>query len=169
MGVKFNQSFFSKIGNVGKSGAVLKEATVASEAEALSKATEAGEQLAQCVINAISSSGMNGGAIAAVGDVASTGATKVGEGVYQVGVTIGSEFRPSLVPEKYGGINDMAALLNNGYHAGNYVVGEWHGNIIRSLTDREGAHFVQAGASDFMGSYGGPGHIVSLTISDRFQ
>lgn len=79
--------------------------------------------------------------------------------------------RNSLCPEDYNGVDNIIALLNNGYHAKNYVYGSWDGHhsvgesvldgrsigssaYIRSRKDREGLHFIQQAIQDFNGNYG---------------
>lgn len=52
-----------------------------------------------------------------------------------------------------GGVFNIVALLNNGYHASKTVYGEWHGKIIRSLKDREGAYFMQKAINEFNAKY----------------
>lgn len=64
--------------------------------------------------------------------------------------------RPSLYPEKYkNGAYDIVALMNHGYHARDHVYGMWHDQRIRSLRDREGAHFIQKAVDRFNGEHGG--------------
>lgn len=64
--------------------------------------------------------------------------------------------RDSLYPDKYSdGAYDIVALLNHGYHAKGYVYGEWRGQNIRSLRDRDGAHFMQDAISRFNEKYRG--------------
>lgn len=67
----------------------------------------------------------------------------------------GDLHRESLVPGRYGGVENIAALLNNGYTAAHQVFGVWKGHgddVIGSLTTRGGAHFVQQAKKTFMGS-----------------
>lgn len=141
----------------------------ASSAEAEKIANEAGGVLVRCINNAISSSGLSGGAIAAIGDVSSTSAVEAAPGKYEVEVSIGTQSRPSLAPVEYGGVRDMAALFNNGYSAGGRVFGYWHGSWIGSLTFRDGAHFVEIGVNDFNAGYGSQYNAVATITSDRFE
>lgn len=81
--------------------------------------------------------------------------------------------RDSLVPESYDGVRNIVALLNNGYHARDYVYGWWDGHsptgasagdlrnagadgsaYIRSRKDREGLGFIQQAVADFNRVYG---------------
>ena len=146
-------------------GAAAKKSGVAEE-RALAIANTAGQTLAQCINSAMGA--LNGGQLAAVGEATASGATKVGEDTYSIGIDISQQFRPSLVPQKYGGVDDMAALFNNGWSASNEVIGFWHGRLTRSRTSFPGVHFVQNGIAAFMGSGGGDYTIVSCTPSGRF-
>lgn len=157
-----------KIAAFAKSEHGKSKALAASQTEALIRANEAGEHLAQCVRSAIMSSGLNSGAINAIGDVTITNAFPIGNGRFHVGLYVGDVFRPSLQPDIYGGVDNMAALLNNGYTANNVVYGYWHGNRIVSLPVREGAHFMQHGVENFKNKYGDKYNVVELTISDTF-
>lgn len=94
------------------------------------------------------------------------GVSDLGDNKYKLGVRIDYEFRPSLIPERYGGVTDMFALFNNGYSASNRVYGMWHGEHIGSLTSREPLHFIQDAVD---GLSGGDGYeIIDKHISDRF-
>lgn len=127
-------------------------------AVAKTKAEEATELLANCINDAVS---VSGGALAAIG-TASASETSQTFGVPATGgvitftgtVEIPQNFRPSLEPGVYGGIDDMAALFDKGYDAGGTVIGEWHGVVIESLQHRPALHFVQNGVDTFNSSYG---------------
>lgn len=135
-------------------------------------AREAGILLSTCIDLAAHTSGLSGIAIAAigessVGDVAKKG--RVGNKIeYEIDVSVPQQSRPSLVPEKYGSVNDMAALLNNGYSAGGVVDGYWHGNYIHSLTFRSPTNFVENGVADFNAKYGAAYNAIAEIVSDRF-
>lgn len=82
--------------------------------------------------------------------------------------------RPSLIPDEYDGVDNIVAVLNNGYHARDYVYGYWDNHepegmtgwsyldmrnidsaaFIRSRKDRDGLHFMQQAVMDFNGNYG---------------
>ena len=159
-------SISAKIGSFISSNPSTVANMVREKAEKI--ANEAGEQLVSCIRNAISASGLNGGAIAAVGDVSSTSAVELAPGKFQVDVSIDAQSRPSLVPDRYGGVDDMASLLDRGYSAGARVYGYWHGNYTGSLQQRDGAHFVQSGVDTFNATYGGQYNAVATIVSDRF-
>lgn len=75
--------------------------------------------------------------------------------------------RPSLYEEGYpGGIDNIVEYLNNGtdgYSAGQ-VYGEWHGDRIRGLRSRRGAHFAEQGVADFKGNYAGDYNVRNVEI-----
>lgn len=91
--------------------------------------------------------------------------------------------RDSLQPEGYDGIRNIVALLNNGYHAKNYVYGYWEGHspagesrfdgrsidtsaYIRSRKDREGLQFIQQAINDFNGNYGADFNVTAVAGDD---
>lgn len=93
--------------------------------------------------------------------------------------------RDSLQPEGYDGVRNIVALLNNGYHAKNYVYGYWEGHsptgeskfdgrstdtdaYIRSRKDREGLQFIQQAINDFNGNYGADFNVTAVA-SDDYQ
>lgn len=111
------------------------------------------------------------------GTLTSTYPKKLADGSYEVEVRFdtGALHRDSLYSEGYDGVNNIVALLNNGYHAGNYVYGWWDGHaaggstetvyrsfspmgteqaFIRSRKDREGLRFMQQAVADFNAAYG---------------
>ena len=144
--------------------------SAATREEALQIANEAGQQLVACMREAISASGLNGSAIAAIGDVSSTGAVEVSDGRFEVDVSIDAQHRPSLDPSRYGGIDDMAALFNNGYSTGGKRVrGMWHGNMIWSRPERPATFFVQQGVDHFNSAYGGQYNATAEIVTDRFS
>ena len=74
--------------------------------------------------------------------------------------------RDSLYPDKYEGVDNIVAVFNNGYDAGNHVWGIWvpapedsagwgHDAIYAaSKTHRDGLHFIQQAIDDFNGNFG---------------
>lgn len=64
--------------------------------------------------------------------------------------------RPSLYPKKYpDGVDNIAALMNAGYHAKDYVYGTMaDGRRGRSLKDRRGEFFMQSAVERFNALYG---------------
>lgn len=62
--------------------------------------------------------------------------------------------RDSLMPKKYGGVDNIVAIFNSGYSADGQVYGKWHGKKIASLTERPGSFFMQKAISTFESKYG---------------
>ena len=58
--------------------------------------------------------------------------------------------RMSVDPQHYGGVENIVEILNYGYSASGPVYGRWHGNKIRTLQDRRGAHFIEDAVRIFM-------------------
>lgn len=80
-----------------------------------------------------------------------------GLGGYEIIVNFKQEEldRPSLKPEWFPeGAYNIVALLNKGYHAANYVRGEWHGQAVKSLKDRSGLWYIQSAVEKFNSLYG---------------
>ena len=95
----------------------------------------------------------------------------------------GDLHRNSLYPDGYDGVNNIVALLNNGYHASNYVYGDWEGRsptgeskfggrsidsiaYIRSRKDREGLHYIQQAIDDFNSNYGSDYNVTAEASGD---
>lgn len=77
--------------------------------------------------------------------------------------------RPSLNPERYGGINNLAALYDKGVgKTMNQVYGEWHGNIVGSRTNINGAGFMEDAKSAFIANYKEKYNIESVEIGSDF-
>ena len=99
---------------------------------------------------------------------------KVGDSYY-IDIYFDSDLhRDSIVPERYDGIDNIAALLNNGYRAHDVVFGIWEKHngdsaYIMSLPFRDGAHFVEQAIDDFMGNYGSEYNVWKITPSEEYQ
>jgi len=131
-------------------------------------AAQAANHLASCVNDAISNA-LFGNEMAAVGFATPGGVTKCGNGIYEIGVNIPAQFRPSLMPEIYGGVDDMAALFNNGYVANQLTVYYPNTNEVKkSRPARLPAQFVQTGLAVFQVSGGGDYQVISVQPSGRF-
>lgn len=93
--------------------------------------------------------------------------------------------RDSLYSDGYDGIRNIVALLNNGYHAKNYVYGYWEGHsptgeskfdgqsidssaYIRSRKDREGLQFIQQAVQDFNSNYGADFNVTAIA-GDEYE
>lgn len=73
--------------------------------------------------------------------------------------------RDSLAPKDYSGIDNVVALINNGYgeHPSMAKVwGEWRGARIHGLTQRTGLHFIQQAVQDFNGNYGSDYNVTAI-------
>jgi hypothetical protein len=86
---------------------------------------------------------------------------------------------------EYGGIENIVALFNNGYHASNYVYGWWNNHTpsggaigkslyndgfawVKSKKDREALHFMQQAVDDFNGNYGSE-YDVYVSLNSIYQ
>ena len=137
-------------------------------ADADAIAAMAAGELANCINSAIASS-LSGNEIRAVGVASSGGVSKLGKGMYEVSANLPAQFRPSLMPEIYGGVDDMAALFNNGYSAHQLTVYyPKTGEVRKSRPFRSPAQFIQTGLQMFAGSGGGAYTVVSTQASGRF-
>lgn len=120
------------------------------------------------------SGGMGPSAIAALGELDHGEPYKVGD-KYYIDVYFDSELgRPSLAPQRYDGIDNLAALLNNGYTTAHTVYGVWESHSIgderiASLTSRGGAHFIQQAVRDFMGNYAAEYGVLEIQVSDVYN
>lgn len=92
--------------------------------------------------------------------------------------------RDSLYSEGYDGIDNIVALLNNGYHAKNYVYGWWDNHKptgdnsyrsggfdssdawVRSRKDREALNFIGQAIQDFNGNYGADYNVTAVAGED---
>ena len=98
-----------------------------------------------------------------IGDISETG-----PGMYQIICGFkGATNRPSLAPDRYGGVENIIALFNNGYSARATVYGEWPGyGPAASLTMRPGTHFMNAAVDAFNSTYGGQYHATAELSGD---
>lgn len=143
------------------------------------------EKFLECYRISVSGNGFNEGATNAIGDL-SFSEPKLDEDFrYVIYADVDKNSRTSLVPDKYDGVEDMAALLNNGYathilfdfgihdtptHA--QVYGLWHGRGTWSLPVREGKHFVQDCIDSFNNLYGDEFGVTATLTEDgerRFE
>lgn len=76
----------------------------------------------------------------------------VKDGVNKIRVLFTTDsYRPSLVPEVYGGIRDIVLLLNDGVdHNMAPVYGKWHGEYTYSKTQILGTHFLEDAVNEFL-------------------
>lgn len=139
---------------------------------------DAGQKYAEVLHSAIEARGAGSGlgtqrplgetALDALSHIDITSGSKIGRLTYQIGVYFKSNMhRNSLLPEFFDGIDNIAALLNNGYSKTNSsVYGLWHGKHIEGLRSREGAHFMQDAKLEFGSSYGSEYGIIDIKIDE---
>lgn len=141
-----------------------------SSGQSIHTPEEAADKFIGVLRQAINSSGLSDGAIAAVSNIDHGDAHKVGNDEYDVYVYFtGDMYRPSLDEDRYGGINDIVSLFNDGAKGGapmHTVVGQWHEKTIRSKTVIPGTHFIQQAISDFMGNYASDYNVTSIEVLD---
>lgn len=90
---------------------------------------------------------------------------KLDENTYKVTVNFtGDLSRRSLEPDRYGGVDNIVALFNNGYVAprAEYVIGIWHGETISGLPFRDSGRFMQAAQQQIESKYASRDVIVEL-------
>ena len=99
---------------------------------------------------------------------------KVGTNKYQIQVSFtGDLHRDSLVAGKYDGADDgvdnIIALFNNGYSAGNTVYGIWHGEQIASLPTRPGIHFIASAVRNYMANYASEYGVIDIEVNPIYK
>lgn len=121
----------------------------------------------------IESSSLGATAIAALTQLEKGTAQKTGDSRYKITVSFSGDLhRDSLAPAKYSGVDNIAALLNNGYKAGNAVYGIWEGHTdqpIASLTMRDGAHFVSSAVNKFMSGYSKTYSVIDIEVNEAYE
>lgn len=128
---------------------------------------EAAAKFIEVLRNTIASSGLSAGAVNAISGLNHGSAHSIGNNQYIIDVYFdGDMSRPSLVPSKYGGINDLAELFDEGVdHEMRPVHGTWHGHETWSRTVIPGTHFMEQAISDFMGNYASEYNVISITTT----
>lgn len=96
------------------------------------------------------------------------------DGSGSVAISMSSDpSRPSMYPEKYSGINNIVAIFNNGYDAGNVVYGkpevEIEGQLsidgffyTKSKQHRDGLGFMQSAVAEFNAKCGGKYNVTAV-------
>lgn len=115
---------------------------------------EVANQFASVLRESIASSGVSAGVAAALtGSIEHTSPVE-SDGGYTIKVYFANAGRPSLVPSRYGGIDSLDELYNNGVdHIMNQVFGFWHEAYVGSRTVITGAHFLEAARERFLAGY----------------
>lgn len=100
----------------------------------------------------------------------------IGKNKYQIEVWFsgnlhGNLHRDSLAPDEYDGVDNIAALLNNGYTANkSVVIRDDTGNVIySSLPRRSGAQFIQNAVRNYMASYASEYGVIDITVDDIYK
>lgn len=164
------QSISKKIGQSLKSDSEYKNL---QSKVGIEQCREAGEKFKSILEKEIASSpNLSPDAVSSISNIKVSNPVKVKNNLYRVGVSFSGDLhRPSLAPSLYpNGIENIVALLNNGYNASDYVYGNWNGSKrIRSLIKREGAHFAQNSVRIFESEYGAKYNIQNIKINDSFK
>ena len=134
------------------------------------------ETLQQEIRTHLSSSGFENGALGSTAvDVLTklsySKPIKINENIYEIEVWFTDSLkRQSLEPDRYSGIENIAALLNNGYSASHSVYGLWnnHGQY-KSLQQREGTHFINNAIINYMLSYAKSYGVINIKINDIYK
>lgn len=134
-------------------------------------------EIESCNINRVGGGYENGGlgntAVEALQRLSHSDPIPLGDGRYNIYIWFDDDLkRESLVPEIYEGVDNIAALLNSGYSAGNTVYGVWKGHgtdKIASLQERSGAHFIEQAIRDFMGNYASDYGVIEIKVDDVYK
>lgn len=103
----------------------------------------AANAMIQLLVSTAASYSLAPSVMAVISSASHTAPQKSGEG-YSVSISLGGDkSRPSLYPVKYGGVDNIVALMNNGYSTSHDVWGEWHGNFIYGRRSRPALGFMQ--------------------------
>ena len=120
-----------------------------------------------------SSGGLGSTAIDALIKLEHGAPVKVGRNRYQIEVRFTEDLRrDSLDPSVFDGIDNIAALLNNGYSAAKTVYGIWLGHSpwnIPSLQHRDGAHFIENAIRNFMANYAHEYGVIDIEVDDVYK
>lgn len=111
-------------------------------------------------------------------DVSSLKCGRVSRGANGFSVELnftGNLTRPSLEPNRYGGVTNIIALFNKGYpvNGGNpdairHVSGYWHGQYVFARGSREGLHFLEAAVAEFNAEYGAQ-YDITVQLDVQYQ
>lgn len=141
---------------------------ILSSGSAVRTPEEAAERAVEILRAEIGGSGTPSDVVAALQDI-SYGIRKSGDGIYTIDISFSSVSRASLAPEKYGGIDNLAALYNNGVdHVMNQVVVDHFGQKIGSRTVIQGTHFMQSAQNSIM-NMGADYNVLSCDISGEYS
>lgn len=127
---------------------------------------EAASKFIEVLKDSIKNAGLSPNAIEAVSNIEQTSAYRTGYNSYVIQVYfVGDMSRPSLDEAKYGRINDIVALFNNGVdHTMKQVHGVWHGEEAWSRTTIPGTNFIEQAVTDFMGNYASEYNVTNISV-----
>lgn len=136
----------------------------------------AGEALARMIKAAANSSDIPASVASDIDSLRPGKLKKMPDGSYTLEFSFTADLsRPSLEPYKYGGVDNIVAIFNNGYPADKgkqeaikNVWGYWHGAYIHALGYRQGLHFMQAAVNDFNANYGAKFNMFA-TLADCYK
>ena len=127
---------------------------------------EAGQKMADTVNAEIHSSGLSAGQQGAINEFQCGAPSKIGNFRYCITVLNAPHPSPSLVPERYGYIEDLTLLFNDGVdHVMKPVRGYWHGEEIWSRTSFPTTHFLENARDNFIANYGSTYHIMECKLN----
>lgn len=116
------------------------------------------------------SSGELGQTAIAIASTLSASAPKQDGNMFIIDISFSGDLaRQSLNPDKYDGVDNIVALLNNGYDAAKRVSGVWHGEKYLSLKHRDGAHFIQDAVDEFMSSEAALYGVTEINVSEKYE
>ena len=151
-----------------------------SLAEATNIANKAGDDLIDCVIEAIASSNIgSSGSLSDKGNfsysISSSDESRESnmkiKYIFHIPIEISDTHRDSLYEKKYPeGVDNIYALLNNGYDEISHDVwGTWHGVRVFGRKQRDATHFMKQGVEDFVSKFNGEYDIIDVSISGEYQ
>lgn len=115
----------------------------------------------------IETSGLSPDAIEAISNISASSPYSLGNGKSMITIYFGGDLsRPSLQEPKYGVVDNIVLLLNNGVdHIMSSIYGHWdsHGVDTWSRTVIPGAHFIEQAISTFKGNYAYDYGVVDIT------
>lgn len=127
---------------------------------------DAASKFVEVLKNSINTSGLSDDAVNAVSNIESGNATASSRNKYIIRISFAGDLtRPSLDEEKYGSIEDIVMLLNNGVdHTMRRVHGMWHGKETWSKTVIPGTHFIEQAINDFMNNYASEYNVKNISM-----
>lgn len=126
------------------------------------KMIELADKLVETVRNNAAGAGLPESVMSAVESLHRGAVTVNPDGGFQIEMNFtGDLSRPSLEPNKYGDLENIIVIFNNGYpqsagraEAISHVAGYWHGEYTHALGSRPGLYFLQSAVNDFNATYG---------------